>query len=77
MLHGPSHLLAEILGRGLRRQSYELNEYRLLTDYAYVLGMRFGFTPKPVIDPVGAAQKRPGCLRCMKLDNSPASAQRS
>jgi len=41
-----------------------------------VLGMRFGFTDKPVIAPVGAPQKRPGSLRCMKLD-SPASAQRS
>jgi type III restriction enzyme len=43
-------LCEQVVGRGLRRQSYELNEDGLLpVDYADVLGIPFDFTAKPVV----------------------------
>jgi type III restriction enzyme len=47
---GTQLLCEQVVGRGLRRQSYELNEDELLpVDYADVLGIPFDFTAKPVV----------------------------
>lgn len=41
-----------MIGRALRRQSYELNEENLFNvEYADVLGVPFDFTAKPVVAP--------------------------
>ena len=45
-------LCEQVIGRALRRQSYEVNEAGLLAvEYADVLGIPFDFTAKPVISP--------------------------
>ena len=45
-------LCEQVIGRALRRQSYELNENgRFDVEYADVLGVPFDFTAKPVIAP--------------------------
>jgi len=47
---GTQLLCEQVVGRGLRRQSYELNEDGLFdVEYADVLGIPFDFTAKPVI----------------------------
>ncbi len=49
---GTQLLCEQVIGRALRRQSYELNERRLFNvEYADVLGIPFDFTAKPVIAP--------------------------
>ncbi|RJQ84017.1 MAG: restriction endonuclease [Desulfobacteraceae bacterium] len=49
---GTQLLCEQVIGRGLRRQSYELNEEGLFNvEYADVLGIPFDFTAKPVIAP--------------------------
>ncbi|MEJ7738021.1 MAG: DEAD/DEAH box helicase family protein [Chitinophagaceae bacterium] len=49
---GTQLLCEQVIGRALRRQSYELNENGLFnTEYADVLGIPFDFTAKPVIAP--------------------------
>ena len=49
---GTQLLCEQVIGRGLRRQSYRLNEEELLTaEYADVLGIPFDFTAKPVVAP--------------------------
>jgi type III restriction enzyme len=45
-------LCEQVIGRALRRQSYELNEEDLFNvEYADVLGIPFDFTAKPVVAP--------------------------
>ncbi len=47
---GTQLLCEQVVGRGLRRQSYELNDDGLFdVEYADVLGIPFDFTAKPVI----------------------------
>ena len=48
-----TQLLSEqVIGRALRRQSYDLNEQGLFNvEYADILGIRFDFTAKPVVAP--------------------------
>ena len=47
---GTQLLCEQVIGRALRRQSYELNEEGLFNvEYADVLGIPFDFTAKPVI----------------------------
>jgi len=47
---GTQLLCEQVIGRALRRQSYELNERGLLNvEYADVLGVPFDFTAKPVV----------------------------
>jgi type III restriction enzyme len=47
---GTQLLCEQVIGRALRRQSYELNEQGLFdVEYADVLGIPFDFTAKPVI----------------------------
>ena len=47
---GTQLLCEQVVGRGLRRQSYELNDHGLFdVEYADVLGIPFDFTSKPVI----------------------------
>lgn len=47
---GTQLLCEQVVGRGLRRQSYELNAEGLFnTEYADILGIPFDFTAKPVI----------------------------
>jgi len=50
---GTQLLCEQVIGRALRRQSYELNEETKLFDveYADVLGIPFDFTAKPVVAP--------------------------
>ena len=49
---GTQLLCEQVIGRALRRQSYELNEDGLFNvEYADVLGIPFDFTAKPVITP--------------------------
>jgi type III restriction enzyme len=49
---GTQLLCEQVVGRALRRQSYELNEEGLFdAEYADVLGIPFDFTAKPVIAP--------------------------
>ena len=49
---GTQLLCEQVVGRGLRRQSYDLNEAGLFdVEYADVLGIPFDFTAKPVISP--------------------------
>jgi type III restriction enzyme len=50
---GTQLLCEQVIGRALRRQSYELNEEnKFNVEYADVLGIPFDFTAKPVIAPV-------------------------
>ena len=47
---GTQLLCEQVVGRGLRRQSYELDEHqRLSVEYADILGIPFDFTAKPVV----------------------------
>ncbi len=47
---GTQLLCEQVVGRALRRQSYDLNENNLLdVEYADILGIPFDFTAKPVI----------------------------
>jgi len=47
---GTQLLCEQVIGRALRRQSYELNEENLFdVEYADVLGIPFDFTAKPVV----------------------------
>ena len=49
---GTQLLCEQVIGRALRRQSYELNEDGLFNvEYADVLGVPFDFTAKPVVAP--------------------------
>ncbi len=49
---GTQLLCEQVVGRALRRQSYELNEEGLFnTEYADIFGVPFDFTAKPVISP--------------------------
>ncbi|MFH2063672.1 MAG: DEAD/DEAH box helicase family protein [Pseudomonadota bacterium] len=49
---GTQLLCEQVIGRALRRQSYNLNEDNLFdVEYADVLGIPFDFTAKPVIAP--------------------------
>lgn len=49
---GTQLLCEQVIGRALRRQSYDLNEEQLFgVEYADVLGIPFDFTAKPVVAP--------------------------
>ena len=49
---GTQLLCEQVVGRGLRRQSYELNEDSLFNvEYADVLGIPFDFAAKPIVSP--------------------------
>ncbi|HDK45741.1 MAG TPA: restriction endonuclease, partial [Actinobacteria bacterium] len=49
---GTQLLCEQVIGRALRRQSYDLNEENLFNvEYADVLGIPFDFTGKPVVAP--------------------------
>ena len=49
---GTQLLCEQVIGRALRRQSYDLNEDGLFdVEYADVLGIPFDFTAKPVVAP--------------------------
>ncbi len=49
---GTQLLCEQVIGRALRRQSYELNERNLFNvEYADVLGIPFDFNAKPVVAP--------------------------
>jgi type III restriction enzyme len=50
---GTQLLCEQVVGRALRRQSYETNEAGLFdVEYADILGIPFSFTAKPVVAPV-------------------------
>ena len=49
---GTQLLCEQVVGRALRRQSYDLNEENLFNaEYADILGIPFDFTAKPVVAP--------------------------
>jgi type III restriction enzyme len=49
---GTQLLCEQVIGRALRRQSYDLNEQNLFNvEYADVLGIPFDFTAKPIVAP--------------------------
>jgi type III restriction enzyme len=49
---GTQLLCEQVVGRGLRRQSYDLNEQGLFeVEYADILGIPFDFTANPVVAP--------------------------
>ncbi|HEY3570431.1 MAG TPA: restriction endonuclease, partial [Thermoanaerobaculia bacterium] len=49
---GTQLLCEQVIGRALRRQSYDLNEKKLFNvEYADILGVPFDFTAKPVVAP--------------------------
>ncbi len=49
---GTQLLCEQVVGRGLRRQSYELNEEgRFEVEYADIFGIPFNFTAKPTVAP--------------------------
>jgi type III restriction enzyme len=49
---GTQLLCEQVVGRGLRRQSYDLNDEGLLNvEYADILGIPFDFAAKPVVAP--------------------------
>ena len=49
---GTQLLCEQVIGRALRRQSYDLNEENLFNvEYADILGIPFDFTAKPVVAP--------------------------
>lgn len=49
---GTQLLCEQVIGRALRRQSYELNDERLFdVEYADIFGIPFDFTAKPVVAP--------------------------
>jgi hypothetical protein len=49
---GTQLLCEQVIGRALRRQSYELNEEnRFNVEYADVLGIPFNFNAEPVVAP--------------------------
>jgi type III restriction enzyme len=55
---GTQLLCEQVVGRALRRQSYDLNEEGLLSpEYADVLGIPFDFTAKPVVAKPSAPRK--------------------
>jgi len=55
---GTQLLCEQVVGRGLRRLSYELNEQGLFdSEYADILGIPFNFTAKPVVAPPKAPKK--------------------
>lgn len=55
---GTQLLCEQVVGRGLRRLSYELNSDGLFdSEYADILGIPFNFTAKPVVAPPKAPKK--------------------
>lgn len=55
---GTQLLCEQVVGRGLRRYSYELNEHGLFNvEYSDIMGIPFDFTAKPVVAPVKAPRK--------------------
>ena len=55
---GTQLLCEQVVGRALRRQSYDLNEHGVFNvEYADVLGIPFDFTAKPVVVPPPAAAR--------------------
>nr|WP_231712373.1 DEAD/DEAH box helicase family protein [Vineibacter terrae] len=55
---GTQLLCEQVIGRALRRQSYELNaEERFNVEYADILGIPFDFTAKPVVAPPQAPRE--------------------
>ncbi len=55
---GTQLLCEQVIGRALRRQSYDLNEHDLFNvEYADVLGIPFDFTAKPVVAPPQAPKE--------------------
>jgi type III restriction enzyme len=55
---GTQLLCEQVIGRALRRQSYELNEQDLFNvEYADIFGIPFDFTAKPVVAPPQAPRE--------------------
>jgi hypothetical protein len=64
---GPS-FSSRVIGRGLRRQSYDLNDEDLFNvECADILGIPFDFAAKPVIAPVGKRRETVASMRCARI----------
>ena len=56
---GTQLLCEQVIGRALRRQSYDLNEDNLFdAEYADIFGIPFDFTAKPVVAPPSRRARR-------------------
>jgi len=68
---GTQLLCEQVIGRALRRQSYDLNEEGLFNvEYADVLGIPFNFTAKPVIAPPQPPRQTTH-IRALRPDRDP------
>ena len=54
---GTQLLCEQVVGRGLRRYSYELDDGKFTVEYADVMGIPFNFTAKPQVAPVKPPRK--------------------
>ena len=69
---GTQLLCEQVIGRALRRQSYDLNEENLFNvEYADVFGIPFDFTAKPVVAPPQPPRET------VQVKASPAGARRT
>jgi len=72
---GTQLLCEQVIGRALRRQSYDLNEEGLFNvEYADVLGIPFDFTAKPVVAPPQPPRETVH-VRAMRPDRDPLEIQ--
>ena len=68
---GTQLLCEQVIGRALRRQSYDLNEHGLFNiEYADILGIPFDFTAKPVVAPPQAPRETVQ-VKAIKPDRDP------
>ena len=64
---GTQLLCEQVIGRALRRQSYDLNEKNLFNvEYADVLGIPFDFNAKPVVAPLSRRARRSTSTPCAR-----------
>ncbi len=68
---GTQLLCEQVIGRALRRQSYDLNEENLFNvEYADILGIPFDFTAKPVVAPPQPPRNNSGESRSPRARSS-------
>ena len=69
---GTQLLCEQVIGRALRRQSYDLNEDGpnpglFNVEYADILGVPFDFTAKPVVAPPQTPREPSRCAPCGRI----------
>lgn len=69
---GTQLLCEQVVGRALRRQSYELNEEGLFNvEYADVLGIPFDFTAQPAVNPQPNPPKKLVSVQAIRPERDP------